>query len=232
MNALSSAFPRLIQTVIVSVFLIAAAAPGYSQTPVTTDPPFYGPYNAIFLPDGDGLRKPLLKEDSILHADSPWSIYAWVEPAVAPNASTLIAGVGDPVEEFPRYLALENGRVVLWIGKENSLSPTVSLIPGKWHFLAATFDGQEFHLYSDGTQIASGKLDTGSVSPTLNMAPLALPATNWEHFGGTIEELTLQRRALTPDEVKQLAQSREDIPVIEFEDGSKSWPVQTRGQAG
>ena len=49
------------------------------------------------------------------------------------------------------------------------------LTPGKWHLLAATFDGEEFHLYSDGVQVAGGKLDLGSVSPELQIAPPVFP---------------------------------------------------------
>ena len=118
----------------------------------------------MFLPDGDGLKKPLVKNDSVLRADSPWSFYAWVKPAEASHALTLVAGFGDPTDEFSRYLALDGDHLILWMGKDNSLSGPATLAPGKWHFLAATFDGEEFHLYSDGTQVASGKADLGSVS--------------------------------------------------------------------
>ena len=47
-----------------------------AQLPVTNDPPVYGPYNGVFLPDGDGLRKPLVEHDTVLLADSPWTLYA------------------------------------------------------------------------------------------------------------------------------------------------------------
>jgi hypothetical protein len=40
------------------------------------------------------------------------------------------------------------------------------------------------------------------------------------------------RNALTGDEIKQLFQKREDFASLQFEEGSKPWPVQTRGQAG
>ena len=44
-----------------------------AQMPVTNDPPFYGPFNVLLLQDGDGVKKPLVKEDSVLRADSPWA---------------------------------------------------------------------------------------------------------------------------------------------------------------
>jgi hypothetical protein len=226
------AFRLLISAAIISIGVMATAVRANCQASVTNDPPFYGPFNAVFLPDGDGLKKPLVKTDSVLRADSPWSLYGWVKPAEALKTTSLIAGFGDPTEEFSRYLALDGAHVILWIGKDNGLSGSAALAPGKWHFLAATFNGEEFRLYSDGSQVASGKLDLGSVSPVLLMAPPSSPSQNWRHFGGSIASLTLVRRALSGDEVKQLSQTPTDFSSIEFEEGSKPWPVQTRAQAG
>jgi hypothetical protein len=228
-------FPALRAVILaglIPLFFVATGVPAYSQSQVTHDPPYYGPFNAVFLSGGDGLRKPLVKDDSLLRADSPWSLHAWVKPTEALQSPTLIAGIGDPSEEFSRYLALDSDHVILWMGADNALSGPASLAPGKWHFLAATFDGDRFHLYSDGVQIASGKLDLGSVSPLVQIAPPFSPAPNWQHFGGTIASLTLVRRGLTLDEIKQLNELPDDFSRVEFEEGSKPWPVQTRGQAG
>src|SRR5271165_620180 len=67
-----------------SIVLLAAGllfcAPRSSQaqvsipyTTVTNDPPVYGPYNGVFLPDGEGLYKKLPENDTVLLADSPWT---------------------------------------------------------------------------------------------------------------------------------------------------------------
>ena len=56
-------FSRLLAFLLVSMLSSPSAD---SQSAVTSDPHFNGPYNALFLPDGDGLRKPLLKDDSVL----------------------------------------------------------------------------------------------------------------------------------------------------------------------
>ncbi len=222
----------LISGAMVSICLVATSIPALSQAQVPNDPAFYGPFNAIFLPDGDGLKKPLDKNDSVLRADSPWSLYAWVKPAEAPKTMNLVASIGDPNEEYSRYLALDSEHVSLWLGKDNSISGPARLASGKWHFLAATFDGSEFRLYSDGVQVASGKLDLGSISPVLEMAPPPSATSNWQHFGGSIASLTLVRNALSGDDIRQLFTRPDDFSRIEFEEGSKPWPVQTRGQAG
>jgi Exo-beta-D-glucosaminidase Ig-fold domain/Glycosyl hydrolases family 2/Concanavalin A-like lectin/glucanases superfamily/Glycosyl hydrolases family 2, TIM barrel domain/Glycosyl hydrolases family 2, sugar binding domain len=232
MNAIPSVVRRLVLGGAIPLFLMAIGVSAYPQTPVTNDPAFYGPFNAEFLTGGEGLKKPLRRDDSVLLADSPWSLYGWVKSAAPLEAPSLLAGIGDPAEEYARYLALDGEHAILWMGQDNSLSGMASLAPEKWHFLAATFDGQEFQLYGDGTRVASGRLDLGSVSPSLQMAPPYLPSPNWGHFGGMVASLTLVRRALGAEEVKQLFQQPQDFSLTEFEEGSKPWPLQTRAQAG
>jgi hypothetical protein len=199
---------------------------------ITNDPPFYGPFSAVFLPDGEGLKKPLLEHDSVLQADSPWSLYFWFQPAEALKAPTLLAGIGNPTEQYPRYLGLDGNKLILWMGKDNSFAAPAALTPEKWRFLAATFDGTEFHRYSGGTEVAKGKLDLGGVSHVLQIAPPILPWPDGKHFGGKIASLTLLRRALTPEEIKQLFHQPQDLSATLFEEGSKAWYVQTRAQAG
>ena len=218
---------------------IAVAA--HAQAPATNDPPFYGPFNGVFLADGEGLKKSLAKDDSVLRADSPWSLYAWVRAEEEAKGLTLIAGAGDPSDEYSRYLATDGTRVMLWMGRDNILPGGTTLTPGNWHLLVATSDGVEFKLYSDGSQVAHGKLDLGSVSPVLLLAPsmpslatsVARPSSlKWQHFGGKIADLNLLRRSLRADEIQKLYHEPPDFSLLMFEEGSKAWPLQTRGQAG
>jgi hypothetical protein len=222
-------------TLVLAIFLVAIApalTPSARAQILTNDPPSYGPYNATFLADGEGLHKPLAEHDSVLQADSPWSLYCWMKTDVALRAQELLAGVGNPAEEYPRYLALDANKLILWMGKDNSLTAPAVLSSAKWHFLAATFDGNEFRLYADGVLVGSGKLDLGSVSPVLQIAPPNSLLPNGQHFGGKIASLTLVRRALDSSEVKKLSADVPEFSLIEFEQGSKPWPVQTRAQAG
>jgi hypothetical protein len=224
-------FMRLVKSTIVAG-LLAASAFAEAQKPAVLPPPFYGPFNGSFLPDGDGLRKPLVKDDPLLLADSPWTLSAWVKSAEAVSAPSLVAGFGDPEDEFSRYLAVESGQVQLWMGKDNSLTGKASLAPEKWHLLVATFDGEQFRLYSDGTQVAAGRLDLGSVLAVLELAPPFFPSPNWKHFGGMVAAVNLTRTALNDEQVRQLFERPLNVSLLEFEEGSKSWPVQTRAQAG
>jgi hypothetical protein len=232
--------PRLLSLCnILIVISLLSPALIFAQAIVTNDPPAYGPFNGITLPDGDGIAKPMAEHDSVLRADLPWTFYAWVRPSEMVTEFSLIAGVGDPTEEYPRYIASDGARLLLWIGRDNELAAPLSLTPGHWHFVAASFDGREFRLFCDGMELAHSALALGTVSPMMQMAPAMTPfgpgqsaRVAWKHFGGGIGDFTLVRRAMAADELHRLAQAPPVFEDFIFEDGSKSWPVQTRGQAG
>ena len=161
----------------------------------------------------------------------------------AATGRELIAGVGTPNGEYPRYLAIAPGKVELYLGKNNSLEAPAAVTPGKWHMLAATFDGAQFRLYVDEARVAEGTLrhpdnpatDTtgllvGTAEPILEIAP-AQPHVG-EHFGGKIAGVELRREALSPEVLRQMAGHPPNFDLPVYEEGSKPWPVQTRGQAG
>src|SRR5271165_6441070 len=217
-----------------SLTLIAAA-----QIVPTNDPPLYGPYNVVSLEGGDGVHKKMVEKDTVLRADSPWTMYAWVQTDAAVTAPVLVAGYGDVDGEYSRFLGVEPGKLMLWMGIENILSAPVTIAPGKWKFIAATFDGQSvFRLYSDGAQVGQGVLALGRVAPVLQIAPpvptavLGVPSFQGQHFGGKVAGFTIVREALTAEQIKKLAGSPPNFPLILYEEGAKPWPVQTRGQAG
>jgi Concanavalin A-like lectin/glucanases superfamily/Glycosyl hydrolases family 2, sugar binding domain len=198
----------------------------------TNEPPAYGPYNGIFLPDGEGLTKKLSDNDTVTLADSPWTLYAWLNADEVANKPTLVAGLGNPEDEYARYIAIAPGKLILFGGKDNSLEGPLTLASGKWHLVAASFDGKQFHLYADGTRVTSGPLVLGSVNGVLSMAPSAEPAPGWAHFGGRIAGLMVLREALSSDVIREIYVKGPAQPEPEYEEGSKSWPVQTSGQAG
>lgn len=182
--------------------------------------------------DGDGLKKPIPENQAKLAVDAPWSMYCWVwmqEPFQAP---VLIAGMGEPLEEYSRYFVLKNGKLVLRFGPKNNLAAQANLTPKAWHLLAATFDGTDTHLYSDGKEVASGKLAFGKVSSILEMAPVESPWPNGKHFAGKIASFTWAPRVLDARQISELYKNPVDFSLINFELGSPIWPVQTISSLG
>ena len=217
-------WPLLMATVATPAF---AAPAEYSQAPQS-----YGPYNGAFLQGGDGLSKPLLTNDPLTKASTPWTIYCWVSLPEPLSGPVPTVGLGQLTDEYSRYLVLNARQLELWAGPGNSLAGPAQFSPATWHMIAAVFDGLQFTLYSDGAQVAQGTLLLGSVEPVVELAPATglLPA--WSHFGGKIAGFTVLREALNSEAVKQLSARPLDFSLIEFEAGSKSWPVQARGQIG
>jgi hypothetical protein len=227
-------FPaRTLFAALVALGLCCTMAPAQTSTAIR-DPAEFGPYNGTFLPDGPGLARPFADaHDPILLAASPWSLTCWVRASEPVTGFQLVAGVGSTSAEYPRYLAIEADKVALWMGDQNQLTGSAALTPGSWHLLAASFDGTRFNLYADGQPIASGALTTGSTNGLLQLAPVSNPAHGpRQHFRGEIAGFTLLRHALTDAEVQQIFAATPDFAVIQFEEGSKPWPIQTRGQAG
>jgi len=220
------------QVLLTLVAMCLFAGTARAQWPITNDPPQYGPYNGVFLAGGEGLKAPIAEHDSVLRADSEWSLYCWMRTDEPLQGATLVAGIGETTEEYPRFLGADAKTVFLWMGKDNNLSGPMVLTPGVWHLLATTFDGKEFRVYGDGALVAKGALVLGSTSPLIQMAPPVASEREGQHFGGHIASLVVVRQALSSEQIKQLYEKRDDFSMVVFEEGSKSWPVQTRGQAG
>jgi len=227
----------LAASIVATIALIIASDIAVAQPPAASaasDPLQFGPYNGSFLADGLGLRVPITDaRDPVLLTDSPWSLSCWIKTDERVATFQLVAGMGNPTAKYSRYLAVDAGKVTLWLGQDNQLTGTANLTPGEWHLLSASFDGTRLNLYSDGKPVASGTQSLGSINPVLQMAPITGPGiAPGRHFGGQIAAFTLLRRALSDTENVQLYQARPDFSLIEFEAGSKPWPIQTRGQAG
>ena len=196
------------------------------------DPTQYGPYNATLLPDGLGLRIPLNSQDTVLLPDAAWTLSCWFRMQDPAPGLELIAGVGNVSDEYPRFLALDTNRVVLWQGVNNEISAAVAMQPGEWHLLTATFDGATSHLYLDGVAKASGTLKLGTANPILQIAPARIISQQGAHFGGKVAGFSLLRRAQSVQEIQQMSQQAPDFDLLAYSEASRPWPVQTRAQAG
>ncbi len=194
----------------------------------------FGGYNGIFLANGLGLKKTLPSSASIT-TGAAFSMYCWVRADEIPEGNSLIAGLGEPTGQGTGtlYFALLDGHFGLWAGSAGSSFGTSTLDPGKWHFLAASYDGSSAKLYVNQQPAGERQLSLLAIAPLMQMAPEKLPWPDGRHFAGKIAHFTLVRGAIATDRIANIY--NEETPIfslLEFEAGSKSWPVQTRQQAG
>ena len=153
----------------------------------------YGPYNAIFLPDGLGLIKPLAAPPSLdlryrgAHPPDPltagsaqWALTFWFHASEPLSGITLLAGMGDPASDDARFIGVENNHLGLWLGNAHGspqlLAGTMALDQADWHFAAAVSDGQHVTLYADGVGIAAWPLAQGTIAAQIQIAPTPQPS--------------------------------------------------------
>jgi hypothetical protein len=218
----------------------------------------YGPYAGDFLLGGRGLEKPLSTEETVLEAESPWTLSLWFKGSASGPMTTLLAGFGDPAAEDSRFLGLRDGRPVLRLGVGNEVvgaatAGVSAAAADGWHFMAATFDGVTAHLYLDGNEVGTGTPAMGKVlDAELMLAPdfisdqeektrydqphlpYSVPKRlqMWQHFGGKIAGFDLTHTAATADALKQMAAEPPAFDLINYEDGSAPWMFQVRQQVG
>ncbi len=211
----------------------------HSPGMAVVSPELYGPYSGRFLRGGVGLRKPLPAADPMLGPEAPWTLSAWVETDAGGPSTVVVGGVGLPDDEDTRLFTLENGAFALRVGATGATETTRVLRAGSpagagWHLLAATYADGQVRFFVDGAQAASAVLHGGKVRDALEMAPVQEGCGQpvCPHFGGRIANLSLYRVAFSPADVAGLFRARPDFDLVPFEDGSKSWPIQTIQFAG
>ncbi len=218
----------------------------------------FGPYNAIFLPDGTGLTKPLTppgtlddriaalldrlgidrqqeKHDPLLSAGAAWTLAFWFHSSEPLSGSMLLAGIGDPAAEDARFVGVENNRLALWLGESSNhwVAAKSELNPSAWHFAVAVGDAGNITLYADGKEILTHSQAQGSLAPLLEMAPDPVVGSDSQshHFGGKIFDLKIYRAAFTAEQVQVLAAQQPDFALPTYEEATHHWAVQANAVA-
>jgi hypothetical protein len=222
----------------------------------------FGPYNAVFLPDGPGLTKPLAQpsamdsrtaalldrlgmneqtseQDALLDGRAKWTLAFWFRSSDGsePGAgSTLLAGMGDPNAEDARYIGVEDNHLGLWLGRgagaNHILAAQSTLSDAVWHLAAAVSNGETVVLYADGKELLTTPLTEGDIAALLEMAPDPVAGHAMHHFGGKIAALKIYREALTAAQIAAMEAAPPNFGLPTYEEASAHWPVQTRAMAG
>ncbi len=209
--------------VLAAMFLLVATSASRSQ-PVST----FGPFNVDFPQGGDGYARALPGSGWRAGGGTRWSLYGWVEPRDNNARPVLVGGIGGP--GAASYLAVAPGRVGFWNGSRFVQAPAPTSSSRGWRFLAAVADGVRVHLYVDGTEVGTATPGPAFVPTELRLAPLAV--AGFAPFGGRLMGFTLDRRAMSANEIRNLAAARHDPALAVFDTGSPTWPVQVTNATG
>jgi len=120
------------------------------------------------------------------------SVVGWGSNAQGKRFGLTLKRVGDKGLEVP-----------VFTGQQADVPGDVGLVDGRWHHLAATFDGSMLKLYADGKLAARGTLALDTVGTELNVGRSPGPQYS-EHFDGLVDELRVYDRALTMEEIAAL----------------------------
>jgi hypothetical protein len=97
------------------------------------------------------------------------------------------------------------------------------LVAGEWAHVAATWDGSDMRLYKDGAEVGSTAKGGSEVAtdPNLKVAIGSQPSDAFaadpshvaKYFDGLIDDVAVYSRALSPDELQQLAGGAGPLPT-------------------
>jgi hypothetical protein len=238
---------------------MALCAPGQAAAPTATDPALnFGPYNVSFLEGGIGLSRPLAPDAAPLAPGAPWAMTGWIKIARVQPGTVVVAALGDAADLAWRGLLLSNGRPALRCAAgADPVTAGVTLEPGHWYAIAATYDGTTARLFVDGRAAGSAAAATMRVPSQLQLAPTVAPnfartatpdaappsvrdstavgmreAGTTPHFGGALALFTVTPAVLTAEAAQSLAAGRPDFSLITFNPVGVGWPWQARAWRG
>lgn len=104
-------------------------------------------------------------------------------------------------DEHNLKFAVSNGTI--WFFEATATNAINDL--GTWYNVAGTWDGINYAIYVNGVQVVAGKGPVGTIAT--GSAELQIGREGywpWTYFNGTIDEVQIYNRALTPTEISTL----------------------------
>jgi len=128
------------------------------------------------------------------------TLEAWVKPTAVGNWGTVVLKEkGTTALAYALYGSDDTGKPAEYIntgGSDVSASGPANLQTGTWTHLAATFDGSNLRLYTDGTLVRT-TANAGSLVTTAGDLSIGGNAVWGEYFSGLIDEVKVYNRALS-----------------------------------
>jgi S-formylglutathione hydrolase len=139
-----------------------------------------------------------------------YTISCWVKSPNAPDAGS----ASGPLHRGQNYQFNWNhpdvayrGAAAMNVGGNWYIAGFGTLEADTWYHLAATYDKKIFKTYKDGILITSNNTFGRSIGPSAetNSLKLGRHATSEQFFTGTVDDVRIYNRALSDDEIAELA---------------------------
>ncbi|GAA4039006.1 hypothetical protein GCM10022409_25830 [Hymenobacter glaciei] len=137
-------------------------------------------------------------------SNSNYTIEAWIKPTAMGDYGIIGWGNYGTTNQVNALRLYSGGLINYWWGND-AIIPTANL-SGRWHHVAATFDGTTRRIYLDGVQAGSDTPGAGHAVPNANN--LRIGSTNpppsglGEYFPGSIDEVRVYNTGLTAAQVQ------------------------------
>jgi hypothetical protein len=100
------------------------------------------------------------------------------------------------------------GVIGLWVGDftDAYICTSSNIADGQWHLVTATWDNTTHigKIFIDGSEKVSGSRPASSISSTINTMLFGKNPHSNEYFSGSLDDIRIYNRALTPSEIQKL----------------------------
>ena len=141
---------------------------------------------------------------SLLNLTAGMTLEAWILSTATSGTRDVIVKEGSNLDIYNLYARNWRGRPEsnAYIGGSNRTAEGGVALPANvWTHLAGTYDGTTVRLFVNGTQVASAAI-TGAIATSTGALRIGGNSMWGEYFQGTIDEVRIYNRALTPAEIQ------------------------------
>ncbi|MFA4886716.1 MAG: LamG domain-containing protein [Candidatus Nanoarchaeia archaeon] len=120
-----------------------------------------------------------------------------------------------------------NGNISWVINNSNYLYTPINLSVNNWNHIAVTYNGTAVALYQNGTLVAAaaqtGKIAVENTYETLIGTYTNVDGGPYNYFNGTIDEILIFNRSLSPEQIRAIYDNRTDLIVSQELEKSQVW---------
>lgn len=158
---------------------------------------------ALEFPGVGGNRVEIPHDNSLTLAE--WTITAWAKQK--PTGAWAIVLVKDPADGLQNYALDMNEQGLVFSevtsgGNWSACGSTTMVTDEKWHFLTASYDGKNLHVYVDGKH----EKEQPFAKPDVNTAPIAIGGrmNSAQPINGIIDDVGLFSVALSEKDINDI----------------------------